>query len=255
MSRQAAHKLISDTTPRPLYLQVKNYIETQIRSGAWPPESKIPSENELVVSLGVSRMTVNRALRELSTDGYLIRLQGVGTYVAAPKPQSALLEIRSIAHEIESRGGVHSSRVHVLQSEMATADLASAMQISTGAEVFHAVLIHMDTGVPVQLADRFVNPAIAPGFLEQDFSRTTPNQYLISVAPIAEVEHIIEAVMPSRRVQALLEISAKEPCLLLHRKTWVDTTVATVSRFFYRGSRFRIGGRFKPASDVHRMIT
>jgi GntR family transcriptional regulator, histidine utilization repressor len=255
MSRPAVHKLTSGTEPRPLYLRVKNYIEAQIRSGEWLPETKIPSENELVATLGVSRMTVNRALREMSADGYLVRLQGVGTYVAAPKPQSALLEIRSIAHEIESRGGIHSSRIHLLQAETASAELAATMQLPAGAEVFHAVLVHMDTGSPVQLADRFVNPAVAPEFLKQDFSRITPNQYLVSIAPIAEVEHIIEAVMPSRRVQTLLEISATEPCLLLHRKTWVDTVVATVSRFFYRGSRFRIGGRFKPNSEVHRVIT
>jgi GntR family histidine utilization transcriptional repressor len=249
-----AKKALLGKGPQPLYLRVRNYIESQIRSGEWGPETKIPSENELVATLGVSRMTVNRALREMSADGLLVRLQGVGTYVAAPKPQSALLEIRSIAHEIESRGGIHTSRVHLLQAEEAKPDLAAAMQLPAGIQVFHAVLVHMDNGVPVQLADRYVNPAIAPEFLKQDFTRITPNEYLVSIAPIAEVEHIIEAVMPSRRVQELLQISADEPCLLLHRKTWVDNIVATVSRLFYRGSRFRIGGRFKPSSEAHRVI-
>ncbi len=241
--------------PQPLYLRVKHYIETRIRSGAWPPETRIPSENELVASLGVSRMTVNRALRELSAAGYLVRLQGVGTYVAAPKPQSALLEIRSIAHEIESRGGIHSSVVHLLQAEKADEGLAAAMQIRPGAEVYHAVLVHMENGSPVQLADRFVNPSVAPGFLDQDFTRTTPNAYLVGVAPISEVEHIIEAILPDRRVRSLLQIGAGEPCLLLHRKTWANAAVATVSRFYYPGSRFRLGGRFKPGSPAHKMIS
>ncbi|KHG49472.1 histidine utilization repressor domain protein [Enterobacter hormaechei subsp. xiangfangensis] len=47
-----------------------------------------------------ARMTINRALRELTDEGLLVRLQGVGTFVAEPKGQSALFEIRSIADEI-----------------------------------------------------------------------------------------------------------------------------------------------------------
>jgi DNA-binding GntR family transcriptional regulator len=47
-------------------------------------------------------MTINRALRELTDEGLLVRLQGVGTFVAEPKGQSALFEVRSIADEITS---------------------------------------------------------------------------------------------------------------------------------------------------------
>eukprot|EP01031_Cornospumella_fuschlensis_P045446 gene45446-55612_t len=59
----------------------------QIDDGTWPPHHRVPSESELVNELGVSRMTVNRALRELTADGYLVRMQGVGTFVAEPKGQ------------------------------------------------------------------------------------------------------------------------------------------------------------------------
>ncbi len=242
-------------TARPLYKQVKDYIEQRVKSGDWPPETRIPSENELVKTLGVSRMTINRALRELSNAGLLIRLQGVGTYVAPRKPVSALLEIRSIADEIEMAGGRHTSTVHLLQAEKASPVLAARMEIAPGSRVFHAILVHADRDVPIQLADRYVNPAVAPDFLKQDFTRTTPNEYLVSICPPTEVEHIIEAVLPDQRTGRLLAINRHEPCLVLHRKTWVGNTVATSSRFFYPGSRYRLGGRFKPASDSHRVIT
>ena len=52
-----------------------------IRSGAWAPGARVPSENELVESFGISRMTANRALRELTADGFLARVPGVGTFV------------------------------------------------------------------------------------------------------------------------------------------------------------------------------
>jgi len=245
---------ITTMPPLPLYRQVREYIEKGIKSGQWTQDMKIPSENELVEILGISRMTINRAIRELTADGRLIRLQGVGTFVAPEKPQSALLEIRSIAYEINRRGGIHSSDVHLLAEETANPELASLLDIAAGSPVFHIILIHKDRGQPVQMADRYVNPAIAPDFLKQDFTRITPNEYLQRAAPVSEVEHVIEAILPDVKMQDLLKIKAEEPCLLLHRKTWAGKITATKSRFIYPGSRHRIGGRFKPVSDSHRMI-
>ena len=68
--------------PAPIYQRVKQAIVNQIRAGHWQPHQRVPSESELVAELGVSRMTINRALRELTSEGFLIRMQGVGTFVA-----------------------------------------------------------------------------------------------------------------------------------------------------------------------------
>jgi GntR family histidine utilization transcriptional repressor len=235
--------------PRPLYQKVKAYINDRITDGLWGPDQRIPSENELVRTLHVSRMTVHRALRELTHEGRLTRIQGVGTFVAQQKPQSALMEIISIAEEIQRRGGRHRCKVHLLRSETADDRLTESMHLASGETVFHVVLIHYDGDTAVQMADRYVNPAIAPEFLEQDFTRITPNAYLLSVAPITEVEHVVEAVAADDIARRLLGMRAHAPCLVLHRTTWSHKVVATRSRFIYPGSRYRLGGRFKPDGD------
>jgi len=238
----------SDSTqPRPLYRQVKDYINRNIDSGAWLPDTRIPSENELVETFQVSRMTVNRALRELTDEGHIVRLQGVGTFVAHPKPQLALFDIKSISHEISNRGGVHTSRIHIQREEETTPNLAVAMDLPTQAPVFHTVIIHYHSGCPIQVADRHVNPAIFPDYLNQDFIKETPADYLLRIAPVSEAEHIIEAVRPDPHMQQLLDLGHEEPCLVLHRRTWVGRVIATKSRFIYPGSRYQIGGRFKPS--------
>lgn len=86
--------------PAPLYARVKQMIVQQIENGSWPPHHRVPSESELVSELGFSRMTINRALRELTAEGLLVRMQGVGTFVAEPKTRSALFEVNNIADEI-----------------------------------------------------------------------------------------------------------------------------------------------------------
>jgi len=104
----------------------------------------------------------------------------------------------------------------------------------------------MDNEVAIQLADRYVNPVIAPGYLAQDFLKVSPNEYLLSLSPISEVEHVVEAVIPDGWVRKMLQINDAEPCLVLHRKTWVKGDIATKSSFYYPGSRYTIGGRFTP---------
>ena len=81
--------------PQPLYAKVKDHILLHIRSGAWAPGARVPSENELVESFGISRMTANRALRELTADGFLARVPGVGTFVR--EAAAGALEPRRIA--------------------------------------------------------------------------------------------------------------------------------------------------------------
>ncbi|MDU4432703.1 MAG: GntR family transcriptional regulator, partial [Pluralibacter gergoviae] len=83
--------------PAPFYEKIKRVISDNIAAGIWRPHDRIPSEAELVAQFGFSRMTINRALRELTDEGLLVRLQGVGTFVAEPKGQSALFEVHSIA--------------------------------------------------------------------------------------------------------------------------------------------------------------
>ncbi|KIX14774.1 histidine utilization repressor [Dethiosulfatarculus sandiegensis] len=246
-SKETAKK---DSTPLPLYQQVKEHILSNIKAGQWPAGARVPSENELVDSLGVSRMTANRAVRELTAEGVLVRMQGKGTFVRERKPVATLLEIKPIADEIAQKGGVHSSRLHILEMVRSQGELALAMNLTPGDKVCHVVLVHMDNGNPVQLEDRYVNPLVAPEFMEQDFTKTTPSRYLLDVAPLTEVEHVVEALLPDKNTQDLLYLNGPEPCLVLYRRTWSHDKVATRSTFVHPGSRFRLGGRFKPSSQA-----
>jgi GntR family histidine utilization transcriptional repressor len=77
---------------------------------------------------------------------------------------------------------------------------------------------------------------------------------LMSVAPVNEVDHVIEAVLADQAAQRLLKIKSNTPCLVLHRTTWSGEHVATHSRFIYPGPRCKLGGRFKPETGSHRTV-
>ena len=63
---------------KPRYQQLKEMIIGRIMSGELQPRDRVPSENELVDAMKVSRMTANRALRELTDEGYVDRVAGRG---------------------------------------------------------------------------------------------------------------------------------------------------------------------------------
>ncbi|MFI5019018.1 MAG: UTRA domain-containing protein, partial [Dongiales bacterium] len=152
--------------------------------------------------------------RELSAEGLVSRIQGVGTFVAARQQRTGLLEIRDIAEEITSHGHRHRARVVKLEAVRASVELATSFELRPGAKVFRSLIVHHEDDLPVQLEERFVTPFFSPAYLEQDFESQTTNRYLQNIAPATEVEQIVFAVTPDAEACRLLNIAAEEPCLL-----------------------------------------
>jgi GntR family histidine utilization transcriptional repressor len=233
--------------PPPLYQRVKQYLLAGIADGTWPDGGKIPSEHELMERLGASRMTVHRALREMSADGLLTRAQGVGSFVRKPAPRSTLLEIFDIADDILARDHVHASRILRLAPIRAGAEAAEAFGVKRGTRLFCSEIVHFENGLPVQLEERLIAPGFAPHYLAQDFTAQTSSRYLQAIAAPSEVEHVIHATRPDTRMQQLLEIPASEPCLTVLRRTWTAAGPATRSVLTHPGSRYSLGSRYAPA--------
>lgn len=232
-------------TPLPAYEQVKAFIKTRISAGTWKPGDPVPSEAALAAQFGISRMTVNRALRELTAEGMVTRVQGSGTRVAELHRISSRLTIRDIHEEVVERGHVHSTRVLLVEAEKASADLARTLGLRTGARVFHTLLVHMENGIPIQYEDRYVNPAVAPDFLETDFTLTTPTHHLLLHAPLTEASYSIEACLPTAQEAKQLGIKRGEPCLAMMRRTVSGAHVASVARLIYPGTRYSFAGQFQ----------
>ncbi|WP_397411902.1 histidine utilization repressor [Polaromonas sp.] len=233
------------TPPIPAYEQVKAFIKTRISAGTWKPGDPVPSEAALAAQFGISRMTVNRALRELSAEGMVTRVQGSGTRVAELHRISSRLTIRDIHEEVVERGHLHTTRVLMVEAEKASADLARTLGLRTGARVFHTMLVHLENGVPIQYEDRYVNPAAAPDFLETDFTLTTPTHHLLQHAPLTEASYSIEACLPTAQEARQLGIKRGEPCLAMMRRTVSGAHVASVARLIYPGTRYSFAGQFQ----------
>lgn len=238
---------------RPRYQQLKDLIIARISSGELRPSDRVPSENDLVESMNVSRMTANRALRELNDEGYVERIAGRGTFVADFRSQSHLLEVQNIADEIRSRGHTHTSTVLRQSRQHARGEVARALHVPQGTDIFHLLLVHHENNVPVQLEDRHVLASFAPACGEQDFARVTPSAYLTSVAPLQEAEQVVRASMPNSAVRQHLKMGDDEPALVVMRRTWSKGRPVTFARLHHPGSRYELTGHYTPPGTSRSM--
>jgi len=229
---------------QPAYQAVKAHVLAQIQAGVWKEGDAIPGEEALARQFGLSRMTVNRAIRELSDEQIVTRVQGSGTFVAQQKYQATLVEIRNIAEEVAARGHVHRSELQRLERCKAGEALARQCEVPARETLFHSVVVHLENGVPIQVEDRYVLPQLAPDYLTLDFRSQTPNAYLMRVAPLQKVHFEIEAVKPAREIAELLHMAPEEYCLVLHRRTYSRDRVASVASMWHPASRYRFTGSF-----------
>ena len=228
------------------FARIKQHLKEGLAAGRWPPGALMPSEAELVALFGVSRMTVNRALRELQAEGLVQRSQGVGTFAAPLHPVSSTLTIRDLQEEINARGHLHHAAVHLQRSEPAPEPLATQLGVPVGAEVFHTLIVHHENGLPLQCEDRFVNPACAPGYLGADFTQTTPTRYLLEHTALWRAQYAIESARATAQEARLLGIAPDEPCLVVVRRTFTRDAAITIARLVHPGTHYRLSGEFTP---------
>jgi len=231
---------------KPRYQQLKDLIIQRISTGELRPNDRVPSENELVEAQSVSRMTVNRAMRELNNEGYVKRIAGRGTFVSDFRSQSHVLEVQNIADEIAGRGRTHTSEVLRQSRQHARGEIAKALHVEQGTDVFHLLLVHFENSAPIQIEDRHVVAEFAPDCMEQDFQNITPSAYLTSVAPLQEAEQVVRAQMPNAAVRERLQMDEDEPSLVVIRRTWSKGRPVTFARLHHPGSRYELTGHYAP---------
>jgi GntR family histidine utilization transcriptional repressor len=230
-------------TSTPAYQQLKTHVLTMIETEEWRRGDMIPTEESLAKEFGLSRMTVNRALRELVTERVLTRVRGCGTFVADTRYESTLIEIRSISEEIKSRGDEHTSKLLLLEPTRDPVVLQT-FELSAGDAAFHSRIVHFENDVPIQLEDRHVNGLVFPGYLDQDLEAQTPNEYMTSIAPAQGVQYWVTARQAPSAVRQALKMAIGEPCLVLHRRTRARGKVATDVVLWHPASRYQLSGQF-----------
>lgn len=156
----------------PLYVQVQRWLLDAIRSGRLDTGDAIPSERILTESLGLSRATVRQAVDSLEREGWVVRRQGRGTFVAPPptKVEQPLDRVSGFSESMRNLGVEATTKVHACDLVTPSKKVIEALRLDANAIVARIVRVRLANGEPLMVERSHVNHALAPGLLEHDLS-------------------------------------------------------------------------------------
>lgn len=217
--------MLDQTSSKPLYEQIREYILQNIQSGIYGPDQRIPSERALSEKLGVNRLTVQKAINELVQSGRLYVRIGKGTYVSRGKVDQQLETLTSFTEEMTRRGQRPSSRVVQCGQAQASVEEARMLQTVPGVPLVFLIRLRLADHLPMAIEHSRLLAARCPGILEQhDFSRESLYVVLQSVYGIhlTHAEQSIDARKATPEEAQLLKIEPGDPILQIIRVTYSD---------------------------------
>jgi GntR family transcriptional regulator, histidine utilization repressor len=226
-----------EATPR--YQRVKTHVAALIGSGLLGPGDRVPSEHELVAQFKVSRMTANRALRELTAEGWLVRLPGLGSFVAPPRPRPVLLPIPDAAELAVAQGAVHRAEPILAGMEPGPPNVATLFGLPPGDMLFRQRWRHHAGNRPVSIEDRWLPADISPTIADPP----TP----ASIIPYSERFDSLQAMLPPVDIAALLDLPDRLPCLFLCQVAKAGDRTISVGESWLSGDRVTLSGISRPS--------
>jgi GntR family transcriptional regulator len=169
---------VSRDDPRPLYKQLKARLIEDLAANAGPG-GKLASERQLVAQYGVSRITVRQALKELVHEGRIRSHPGKGFYATGRPPDTAFeLELlRSFTATAMAHGRRPGGRLLHVKLMPADARVATALRLTEGHEVASLRRLRLLDGVPVSIAEDWIDAALVPGFTTLDWGGSVASLY------------------------------------------------------------------------------
>jgi GntR family transcriptional regulator len=202
----------------------------------------IPSERQLGVDLGVSRLTVRAALDELVREGYLVRRRGAGTFVAEPKVAKGI-DINSFSDDMRARGMTPASRTLELRTVPAGARLGRILHVSPAEPVVSVKRLRLADGEPMAIELLHVRQSLVPGMTGADLEESSFYDLLASRYELLIVggSQTIEPTVTNEEESSTLGVPLHSPALLFERVTRsASGEVVEFTSSTYRGDRYRL---------------
>jgi len=233
--------------PEPLWIQAATLIHHQIEEGALKAGARLPPERELCQRLGISRVTLRKALNQLVEAGVLNASHGRGWYVAKKTVKREWPNTLESFSETAARMGLE-PQSEVLRAEIVPAsfDEAEELSIAPGTDLFHLERVRLLSEVPIALDMTQIALSVLPDICKADFTRDS----LYSTLAEAGIEPVrADATMEAREADAgearHLRIAEGKPLLVMHQLAF-DTAERPLftSTIKYAGERYRLRTSF-----------
>ncbi len=229
-----------------LYIQVMRLLVDEIGRGTWGIGDRIPSEDELAVRYGVSKITIRQALSNLAADGYLIKFQGKGTFVAGNQPVVGLTMKTGFTDGLFGRG-VREAR-EALERGVVEPPAEVRQLLGTDGPIYRIATRRLAEGVPVSSDESFIPVGLLPGIEEQDlggFALFATIQER-GTRKVFRMRQTVEITTLTAGEATTLGAVAGKPVLAVHRLLiGAEDQPLAYSRIVEIGERFKLETEFE----------
>ncbi|MEM5502701.1 GntR family transcriptional regulator [Ahrensia kielensis] len=217
---------------------VQQEVLNRINSKLWKPGDLIPNEAQLASEFGCARATVNRALQNLADTGLLERRRKAGTRVATHPVRKATLDIPIIRKEITGKGYAYRYALVSTETVVPPRDMAARMRLKPDEKILHIVGLHMANGEPYVFENRWINSNVVPAVRDVDFSKQSPNEWLVENIPFTSGDIAFSALCAGAFEAEMLSCKTGEGLFVIDRSTWkAEGAITSVRLVFAPGYR------------------
>ncbi|MDR7482361.1 MAG: GntR family transcriptional regulator [Armatimonadota bacterium] len=211
----------------PKYLQVKAGLMRWIQRDGFTEGHRLPSEQELVVQFGVSKMTVRQAVTELVREGFLRRDHGRGTFVTRPRALRRFWTVLSFTEEMRSRGLEVENRLLGARRVVPREPIRRALRLHPREPVLQVRRLRLVHGAPVAYNVSHVPLSRCPGLDRLDLE--ADSLYLVMQRQygfrFTRCDRSYRAGTPAPAEARLLGVPPGAPVLMVEGTTFADGDV------------------------------
>jgi len=228
----------------PLYQQVKEDIKSAIQRGKYKPKEKIPAEPDLSAEYSVSRITIRRAVEELCNEGYLVKMQGRGTFVSTPRihRKFAGKKLESFTKTCEAYGMKAGARLLNRQIVPAREDEAEFFGIEKGSLLLYIERVRSADELPIFLENVFLPYEQYKSLMEMDLTDKSIFEIIEQIGGqrASDTHHrTLEITRTTAEQAQKLNVPFGEPLFYLNGYfVDVDNNPLCIGRQYYIGSRY-----------------
>lgn len=226
------------------YRQIETKIKNEIEKGTYKSGDKLPPEMELCQQFQVSRITVRKALQDLTNQGIIIRKVGDGTYVNDSKYVNHSGMARSFSEDMIQNGKVPGSELIEFRICKGKNDLFIAKKLKISTKDLYYMITRIRTGdsIPIALSYTFIPYELMPNFDVDKIVNGSLYDYITEKYELdldrGAIGKTIAAIMPTRTQKKYLKI-ADEPLLKITHSTQLkNKKIFEYTETYYVGSRF-----------------
>ena len=230
------HDLADTAAPAPLYHQLRRSIRRAVEGGLLDVGDALPSERDLADALGLSRVTIRKAISGLVSEGLLNQQQGAGTFVA-PRIEQALSLLTSFSEDMRARGMVPGAEWLDCGTGLANPGEALALDLSPGTEVSRISRLRTANGKPMTLEHTTMPRSFLP---DPGVIGDSLYEHLVTVGhrPVRALQRLHADALNDDDAR-MLAVPTGSPALYIERRAFLGSgQVVEFTRSLYRGDAY-----------------